>query len=349
MTADQSEWGGLRRDTVETPVDVERQRPTFSQLTAAVTREVQLPTPTREVVRSARRSEVLLQRLAIGAPVVSLLAVLVSWAWPAAPVEQRAWAVRPAAASRPPPPVPPALEPALEPLDVTAILPPVHRVDTLAVHGPELATQALHRYLLSVDRLPTGALVTARVETNGVFGEVLALSPARVLAVHGVTRIRLHCEPPARFTAETRLSVTVVDTATQETWRPELAPDTDCLDLSAGRVVRLDGPQRLALSADVRARAQVAWRFIGEGGWQAGKLSPGESVRLEAGLVQLAVVSHTTGTTEPFHFEVLPPDVESPLHHTRYLMPTLTEPPRTVERRAAPRQALPDIWPPLSP
>jgi hypothetical protein len=340
-----------RRDTLETPGDAQRHIPTVMQMPAvSLTTEVKRPALTRLVPASVPLDEAheerLLVRLVVGSVVLALVVFMATLLWPtSAPPSQRMRA--PVVVSRPPPPprpAPPSKEPLLEDL---ALDPRLHRVDTLAVHVPDLPTQPRHRYLVSVARLPKGATVAARLDdVKEGFGPLFGIVPGRVLAVHGVAHLRLHCEPPETFTAQSTLDVTVQDTTTKQTTLVALRPWSDCLDVGTGRALRLLEPQRLSVPDDARQTMRLAFRALDAlGNARAGMLSPGQSVRLEPGVVQVAAVSHTVSTPAPVRLELLPADVESPRQQTQYLTPSLTPVREAPAPRPPARRDEPDIWP----
>jgi hypothetical protein len=176
-----------RRDTLETPGDAQRHIPTVMQMPAvSLTTEVKRPALTRLVPASVPLDEAheerLLVRLVVGSVVLALVVFMATLLWPtSAPPSQRMRA--PVVVSRPPPPprpAPPSKEPLLEDL---ALDPRLHRVDTLAVHVPDLPTQPRHRYLVSVARLPKGATVAARLDdVKEGFGPLFGIVPGRVAA-----------------------------------------------------------------------------------------------------------------------------------------------------------------------
>lgn len=306
--------------------------------------------PTREVPTAAtleKREERWLRRLVVGALLLVTLVFLGTTLWPSSVAPAR---TLPAArvAPAPPPPPPPPLQAVRAPLDEWSLDPSIHRVDTLAVHAPDVPTQVRHRYLVSVARLPHGAVVSARLDdANEGFGQLFGLVPGRVLAVHGVRRIRLHCEPPSAFTSATTLDVQVVDTSTKETRVVSLRPSSDCLDVSAGRALRLTEPLRLALPMEPRSALKVAyaWRDA-SGAMAAGVLSPGQTARLEPGVVQVAVLSHSVSGDAPVRFDLAPADVEKPQQQVQYLTPSLAPVRAAAPAKPSPKPVELDIWPP---
>lgn len=360
----------LRRDTIESPLPIPEATPTAprppparpsgsadEQRRIATVLQLELPrlelhaTPTSEIARprvlDPAREERLLVRIVVGALVLVCLVFVVTSLWPAN--DRSAVRSPPELPKRvPPPPPPPAVEsPATTPLDEWSLDPHLHRVDTLAVHAADLPTHPRHRYLVSVDQLPRGAVVAARLDdVNAGWGALFGVAPGRVLAVHGVRSVRLHCEPPESFTASTTLEVRVLDTTTKETRLISLRPARDCLDLGAGRVVRLTEPLRLVLPAEPRRTLKVAYGWHGrEGTMAAGTLSPGQTARLEPGVVQIAVVSHSVSDDAPVKFELGPADVEAPREQVQYLTPSLTPVRPPPAPKLAPKPPELDIWP----
>ncbi|MBM4778366.1 MAG: hypothetical protein GQE15_11745 [Archangiaceae bacterium] len=339
----------LRRDTLETPADVQRHIPTVMQMPAlTLTTEVKRPALTRLVPAvtppDADREERLLVRLVVGAVVLAFVVFVATLLWPtSAPPPQRL----PERVLVPPPA--PQLSPAPPPpvLDDLALDPRLHRVDTLAVHVPDLPTEPRHRYLVSIAQLPRGATVAARLDdVKEGFGPLFGIAPGRVLAVHGVKHLRFHCEPPETFTAQSTLELQVQDTTTKQTTLVSLRPWSDCLDVGAGRTLRLSEPQRLSIPDEARQTMRIAFRAQDAlGNARAGMLSPGHSVRLEPGVVQVAAVSHTVPTFAPVRLELLPADVESPRQQAQYLTPSLTPVREAPAPRPPPRRDEPDIWP----
>lgn len=338
----------LRRDTLETPADVQRHIPTVMQMPAlTLTTEVKRPALTRlvpAVTETAHdREERLLVRLVVGAVVLAFVVFAATLLWPtSAPPQQRLperLVVRSPEAPKTPAPAPATL-------DELSLDPRLHRVDTLAVHVPDLPTEPRHRYLVSIAQLPRGATVAARLDdVKEGFGPLFGIAPGRVLAVHGVKHLRFHCEPPETFTAQSTLELQVQDTTTKQTTLVSLRPWSDCLDLGAGRALRLAEPQRLSL-ADDRQTLRLAFRALDAiGNAHAGMLSPGQSVRLEPGVVQVAAVSHTVSSNAPVRFELLPADVESPRQQAQYLTPSLTPVREAPAPRPLPKRDEPDIWP----
>jgi hypothetical protein len=336
-----------RRDTLETPVDDQRRIATVLQIPAiAVTTEIRRPAL---VERSAAPSPVdeerMLIRVTVGAVLLACLVFAVTLIWPTTP---------PPISRLPPPPglkapaapAPPVVS-APKLADEWTLDPRRHRVDTLSVHAPDVSTQPRHRYLLSVGPLPKGAVVAARLDdVREGFGALYGLTQGRVLAVHGVKAIRLHCEPPEHFTAQTTLEVQLLDTATKERRQVSLRPERDCLDLSAGRSVRLTEPARVGLTEDPRRPARVAFSWRGaDGTLRAGMLSPGLGARFEAGVVQLAIVSHSITDPEPLRFELGPADVEPTQRQVQYLTPALQPEREPVVPRPSLRAPEPDVWP----
>jgi hypothetical protein len=287
-----------------------------------------------------------LMRLVVGALVVVVLVFVGTTLWPSSTPPPRS--LPPPRVTAPPPPPPPAPPVQQAPLDEWSLDPALHRVDTLAVHAPDLPTQVRHRYLLSVAKVPSGAVVAARLDdAKAGFGQLFGLVPGRVLAVHGVKAVRLHCEPPSAFSGSSTMEVQLVDTSTKETRLISLRPSVDCLDLGAGRALRITEPLRLALPMEPRKALKVAYAWKNAAGDQAaGMVSPGQTVRLEPGLVQIAVVSHSVSDAAPVRFELAPADVEAPQHQVQYLTPSLAPVREAPAPRPQPKPVDVDIWPP---
>lgn len=306
-------------------------------------------TPTAEIARPRLGPKVTeeqwLVRIVVGTLVLVCLVFIVTLLWP----DSRATPARPitSAAKPPPPPPPPAPSVNAAPLDEWSLDPTRHRVDTLAVHARDLPAEPRHRYLVSVDRLPKGALVAARLnDVKEGWGALFGVAPGRVLAVHGVRSLRLHCEPPETFTTSTALEVHVVDTTTKASQLITLNPSVDCLDLGAGRAVRLTESLRLAVSPDPRRTLKVAYAWRGaEGAMAAGMLTPGQTARLEPGLVQLAVVSHSVSDSTPVKFSLGPADVAAPQESVQYLTPSLAPVRAAPPPKPAPKPVELDVWP----
>jgi hypothetical protein len=339
-----------RHDTVETPVDVQRHIATVVQM-PAVTVTTEIRRPALPLVPLAVKKPVdedrLLVRIAVGAVSLACFIFIAALLWPE-PAPAPVGHLPPRLSL--PPPAPPKTQPVAsvpKAPDEWTLDPRRHRVDTLAVHAPDITTHPRHRYLLSAEKLPKGAVVSARLDdVREGQGALYGLAPGRVLSVHGVKAIRLHCEPPEAFTAQTTLDVQLVDTATHETRLVTLRPDRDCLDLSAARSVRLTEPVRVGLPGDSRRPVRMVYWWRGpDGSSRAGMLVPGQGVRVEPGVVQLAVVSHSVSDTEPIPFQVGPPDVEPTQRQVQYLTPSLKpvrepEPPKPILKTPEP-----DVWP----
>lgn len=77
----------------------------------------------------------------------------------------------------------------------------------------------------------------------------------------------------------------------------------------------------------------------------AGLLSPGQTARLEPGLVQVAVVSHSVSDAAPVKFALGPADVEVPQQRVQYLTPSLAPVRAAPLPKATPKPLELDVWP----
>jgi hypothetical protein len=339
----------LRRDTLERAVDAVAGLPTRMIPAVTVTRESERPraVPASDALETAPfESATGRRRRVLGATgVLAVVGTLAALWWPSEPPSPPPPRMRVVRA--PPPPAPPLHTAApAAPLEEAVIDPSLHFVDTLALHVPDVELDPGHRYRVSVDRLPAGAVVAVRVddEQKGL-GVLQGVVPGRALSMFGARALRLHCEPPQAFTEATRLDVQLLDSTAQTVQTVSLSPATDCLDLDAGRVVRLSARRRLGLPAEAGSQARVAWRWRdATGAYQSGFLTAGASVPLSPGLVQVAVVSHSVRDRAVLRYELLP---ESAGREGRRTQAAAARASHASQTAPVPKPApsLPTVWP----